>query len=629
MIPKNRAKRMDLLSDEHNKLRDWVLRRVDYAIEAKKLLEKDYLAALKHYCCWLNEEKHPWPSKSYKPIFFSTARNRLAKMMEAMFASPPILDYMPEHGSTRRQARAYSKTIDFHLRRTKPRKTIYNGLLGQMFGGTQMWATFWDYEQRLVQYWKRVPRADAGAYPGMQVNDGSWAWVLGRKITKDHPNIRAVPFHEALLDDRVDDVQRGEFAGTESWITAEEAEQRVACDGWDQRAVQRALKDDLQPGATNGMMGRIKHLAEIGMVTTAYQSGLEVDEETKQRGMIHVIELYRKVKGRVERLILLNRSWFAYVGWSPYGHGRYPYIVSRAYSLPGYLWGRSDYHVMRYLNRGIQTLINAMISEASTHAMPPLMIPENADILGFRWEPRALWRLRGMSPEQLKHAPYNGTAQQIAQYALQFLEQAVDGAFGTSEVSRGSAGIQAAAQKATAIEIAAQMSGVIEKLNIDNNAEEFMLRWGEDEADLVHQFQDYKVQVALEPGSEPITMYPEDLREIMVYPINTTSTVALRELRQKRLQDLWGASAQDPSLNRPELTKMVVESLLPHEVDRIVIGPEQQAAMMSQQLGGMPVQPGMQPGMQPGSPETTMYEPYGRENLAEQAAELREAMMAA
>lgn len=626
MIPKNKAKRLDLDSRDHDVIRDWIIRRVDWAQDGKKELERDALAAFKHYCCWIDELKWPWPSKTYKPLFFSTAQSKLSKTMEAMFASPPILDYLPENGTDSQQALAYTRTIDWHLRQTRPRKAIYNGTLGQMFAGSQMWYSFWNYQEKLVQYWKRVPLADAQSDPntGLYAEDGSWAWVLGKKIVKDHPDLKAVPFQDVILDDRVDDIQRGEFAGLESRITAEEARDRVKCDGWDPRAVERALKGDLGDGES-GMKARLDWMQEIGLKTQSYRDGIDVDSDTGERSMVHVIELYRYRKGRVERLVLLNRNWVAYQGWSPFGHGRYPFILSRAYSLPGKLYGLSDYHVLRYLNRGVQTLINAQVSEASTHAMPPLMIPENGEILGHRYEPRALWRLRGMLPEQVVHLPFNGTALQHAGVVQSMLEQSGDMALGTSDVGKGSAGAAAAAQKATAIQLAFEASGLREKLNIDNLADEFMMAWSQDTADLTHQFQDYSVEIRINPTSPPVTMYPEDLRAIQVYPANTVSTTALRELRQKRVQDLYNQAVanKEPWMNRQELAKMVVEAHLPNEVDRIMLDPEQVQAEMGAATG-MPMRQG--PAAM-GRPNTTMS-PYGNQDVAQLAGELGATMAA-
>lgn len=624
MIPRNKAKRLDLDSKDHNDLRDWIIRRVDWSQESKKELERDALSGFKHYCCWIDEQNWPWPSKTYKPLFFSSAQSKLSKTMEATFASPPILDYLPESGTDSQQAMAYSRTVDWHLRQTRPRRTIYNGTLGQMFAGTQMWYSFWNYQEKLVSYWKRVPVEEARASGQTYAQDGSWAYVIGRKIVKDHPDLKAIPFQDAILDDRVDDIQRGEFAGTESRITAEEARERVKCDGWDPRAVERALKDDLHDGS-DGLVKRLDWMQEIGLKTQSYREGIDRDKDTGERAMIHVIELYRYRKGRVERLVLLNRSWIAYQGWSPFGHGRYPFLLSRAYSLPGKLYGLSDYHVLRYLNRGVQTLINAQVSEASTHAMPPLMIPENGEILGFRYGPRALWRLRGMLPEQVKHLPFDGTALQHAGLVQSMLEQAGDMALGTSEVGKGSAGATAAAQKATAIQLAFEASGLREKLNIDNLADEFMQAWAQDTADLVHQFQDYAVEVKLNSKTPSVTMYPEDLRAISVYPANTVSTTALRELRQKRVQDLYNQAVanKEPWMNRQELVKMVVELHLPNEVDRIMLDAEEVQA----EMGGMaPMAPQGPAAM--GAPKTTLN-PYGNEDVRQQAAELSQMMQVA
>lgn len=630
-----RRKRIDLDGQEHKDLIGWACDRINHGCEVKREIERIGLAAHKHYGSWVNPKKQTFPVWSYDPVFFGSLQGSMAKTMEAVFASPPIFDYQPASSSTDDQALAATQVASYHLRRIRPRRTIYDGTLSLKQVGTQVWHTFWDYQERKVGYWKRVPKEVTYIDPvtGMPattwVDDGASKWVRATKIVRDSFNFKPIHITQLLLDDSSGpDEQQAEFMGFRDVLSREEAESRVRTDDWDPEALKRALEGDIPNYANKKITETMDWLQEIGMATNLATNALfdRPDEDGKKsRRAVEVVELYRMRKGMVWRMVVLNRSYIAWWGPSKFGHGRYPFRVSRNYSMLGQFWGLSDYQITRYLIRGVQILRNAELSQAANDAMPPLLIADGTQIVGKRWEPGAEWTVVGSKAglESLKFFEGSGRAVNIAAGAAQSLIQQFGGALGTSEQARGGTGDPD--QTASAIQLAFQAAGLRDKLQIENLTDDFTVPMATDSLELMQQFQDYSVQVRLSnrKGATPITVYPEDFQDAELFAVETASTTALRFLREKRLQDIYGMCKQYQLtyVDEEALMKALLEMQLPTEADRYILSPEEQA----ERAAAMAAQQGMQvaPGQAPGAAGADVPDGLG---VAEMAGQLREAM---
>lgn len=588
-----RTKRHDLDSVEHTKLVDELLEYLDYAADAKREVEKEAQYAWQHMCSYLNERSHPWPSKVYDPIVYSTQTSKLAKWADAIFSSPPIFDYQPGGWSPPQAAQSLTATVSYHLREIRPRQPLLTALTERSLAGTVVLTSWWDYREQVCEYWKRVPRQSSYLDPmtGQPVNywveDGKWAYHRAKKIVRDSPNFRPLHITQVYIDDTQPNFEDdGLFVAVRDMVDAEEARQRVKTQGWDPKAVERALEGDLPEGRLRGINNTLDWLQQIGLRNDTERAWLNRRDGRKA---VEAIEFWMRRGPRIRRYVILNRAWLAFDGPSPFAMAGFPFVVSRNFPMLGHFWGLSDYRVVRYLLRGIQSLRNAEVSEAMLGAMPPLLMPQSGMITGQRWEPRAVWHYDGMTVEQMQFLERSGQSIRIAQGSADALLGRMDLALGTSDPARGGVSQQSGRQKATALSMAFEAAGLRDKFSVDNLSDDTLIPLAAQFRDLVQQFQEYPVQEALVPGSDPVTIWPEDYRDADLYSIPTPATSALKAQKERRMLDLYNLvqQSQEPHAERRNLFELVLETIAPSEKEKILKPLEQVQAEMQQAMGGM------------------------------------------
>lgn len=610
-----KTKRWSLDTQKHRARVEWVLERLEYSANAKREIERMAQIADQHYCSWINERKNPFAVKTYDPVIFSTCQARLAKVSDAMFSTGPIFDYEPGDGSTFEQARAMSSVVNYHLREIRPRLRILKGFLGNMLVGTQAWHMWWDYRRRKRSYWKRVPLKVAirdvqtGKVSPIWVQDGDWAYVKRMRTVRDSPNLRPLHITQWYPDDTVEDVQDGEFFIFVDTISAIDARERVQTDGWDSRAVERAIAGDLPERGSTSLRNAMDWQSEMGVRNETLRRATFVNtEKREERGAVEVIECWRRTEFDLQRIIVLNRSWVCFDGPSPFGHGLFPFVVTRNYPLHGRFWGLSDYQVIRYLNRGIQAMRGAAGTEALNAAMPPMIRHQGITITGKRWgEMGGEWVHNGPPNWKPEFVQAGTVSRQIAHSEAEQMLARLDAALGSSDPGRGSLGDKDV--KATALNIAFQAAGMRDKLLIESFTEDFTLPCGDQFQELVQQFQSREVEIQITGRQDrvPVTVFPEEFRDASLYGTTTASTSALKALKEKRVGDLWERAKKfpGPNFNMRALDEMYVEQTAPEYKDRVMrseqeILAEQQAQMQAQMMQrGMPGQVQMgAPGMQ-------------------------------
>ena len=626
---KNEAPELD--SAEHGKkLAEW-LEWLEYSAQGKRTIEREGLVAMRHYTAWLDEKRHPFPTKTYDPVYFSSRVARKSKAVEAIYASPPIHEFMPRGMSDHDTARIMTHLLDYHHNETRPRAQIEEQLdqLGDV--GTAFGHVYWDYEERVCGYWQRVPMEVNSIDPltgqpiSWWIDDGNYKWVRKRKVIKDSPRFKSLSIWQCFPDDTVTEIQDGLFFIFLDHISAATARQRIKTDGWRKEAVECALKMggyDNESGVTalTGIMDRLKWMQELGLRSDHISDAFRTKDGTKA---VEVMEVWYREGDELRRAVVLNRMAIAKDGPNPYGHGLFPFTKSVNYRLAGQFWGMSDYHVIRWLNRGIQTMRNAGLTEALIAAMPPLLMGAGLKLTGMRWEPGAQWNYDG-DVSQLKWFESSGRAIRASEEHAQSLMQQMDRAMGSSDINRGIAS-STKGVAATNVNLAFESAGMKEKLFIGNFGDQCLEPWADMARQCCQQFQEYEVQLRLDgPKSPPITVYPEHYRDADLYAVPTAATSSTKHLHEKRLQDLYQLATQEPNANRRNAWELLVEAIAPYEKSNIVLSEEeiqqQQQAQMQQQaqqmgLGGVG---GQMPG--PGQLPDGGYETGTNEMAAELAA---------
>lgn len=570
----------------------------DASLVAKQDVEKDSVEAYRHMNSWIDESAYEWPVKVYDPVLHSMEQTRISKFADALFSQGPIAEFMARNESSVKQAKAMNAVMDYHIQMDRPRRTFLNGVLGCGMTGNQVYHPTWDTVERELWYWKRVPvqytviDPFTGQPSKFEWEDGGWKYVRTRKKIKDNCSIKTLHITQILPDTSVETIEEGEWFGFRDIISPREAEERCKTDGWDRRAVKRASEADLPTWAKSRLGDIFEWQSSIGLNVQGDKSSILGKEKRKS---IEVIEMYRRKRFGIERIVVLQRAWVAWFGPSPFGHGKMPFVMAKNYSFDKQFWGVSDYKIVKWLLRAINTFLAASTAEAAIGAMPPILLKQGAEIIGKRWSPRAEWYLEGMEPQELKFFESSGVSRQISEAMRMALSERMDNALGSSEPGRGAADPRV---KATVASIATQMQGLRDKQLIDNLCDDVVVPWFEQASDLIQQYQDYEVQIGLtgNENEQPVTIYPEDFRGGDYWVKPQCNTAALKELDKKRALDTRHEMMQDPNVNQWELSNWVMGRMAPELVDKLM-NPQQQMQQQMQQQG-VPGQANMAPGFQ-------------------------------
>lgn len=556
------------------------------SLSAKQDIEKDALEAYRHLNSYLNESAHPWPVPVYDPVFHSLEQSRCSKFADALFGQGPIAEFTPRRDTSSDKAKAMNAVMQYHMQCDRPRRTFMNGVLGCSMVGNQVYHPTWDIKERELWYWKRVPveYTVIDPFTGMpskfEWKDGGWKYVRTRKKIRDNCSIKTLHITQIFPDTSVETIEDGEWFGFRDVISSREAMERVDTDNWNKRAVKMASEAPLPTTASSALSTIFDWQKSIGLNVDGDADNILNREKRKS---IEVIELYRRKKFGIERIIILQRAWVAWFGPSPFGHGMMPFVMAKNYAFDKQFWGLSDYRIIKWVLRGIQTFANASVAEAALGAMPPLMLPGDAEITGKNYSPRAEWRLTNCTPEQIQFLQSSGISRQIAEAARAALQEQMDHALGSSDPGRGAASKDVTA---TVASIATTMQGLRDKYLIDNLADDVIVPWFEQSCDLIQQYQEYSVQVALtqNPNEEPVTVWPEDFRGGDFWVTPQVNTAALKELDKKRALDTRHEFMQDPNVNQWELSEWALGKMAPDQVDKLM-NPQQQMQAMAQGMG--------------------------------------------
>lgn len=571
-------------SKDHDKLLDWVLDCLRASQQMKKPFEELGLEAYKAFRCTLDPLKHPFPSKVWDPVLSGTLISLVAATADAMFASPPILDYMPEGYSTDEQTRIISAMAEHHLNRLRPRRLVVRGLLGLNLVGTQYWEPYYRRRKTEVGCWIResVPVTEPDPLTGMPVTTSvdRERYVRQLRTTFEGPAFRTRHITQCYPDASEEELQDGGWWGTRDVLSSEWAKEAAEEEGWDQEITERSLQCDSY--AAHAEMGTTYDwLEQIGLSTKGMFRSIT------DRKAVEVLRFWRRREGRVEKIVVLNRHGVAFAGDSPYGHGQFPAIKQTLYPLDNEHFGVGNYEFVRWQLRGVQTMVNAAASAALLCTMPPALKRRGMEMDKLIYEPAGIVEVD--DPGGVKFLEFPQAAVAIGHNEAEALKASMDNALGGSEVNRGA--LPSDEQSATATNLAYQSAGRRIKFLVDNSDDELIVPLGDFYKEMMFQFQDYGLQLRLKgPKSAPVTVWPEDFRQVECFAVPTAAAETLKAMKEKRMLQLHqlGVSGQEPTYNRNEGWRLVVETIAQNEADRLLLDPNAQPLM---------------PGVQPGAPQ--------------------------
>lgn len=604
------------------------MERCEHSFQIKKEIEAEGLRAFRHLTSTVDVEKHKWPFVTYDPVFYSNTASREASYAQAFFGNPPLMSVLPGDRTRWEEAEATNSSLRWHLDRIGIRGTFNEITQSLETVGSCLIHTHWDWEEQDVWFWKRQPREvplpidpTTGQAGTMWVDQGQERLVRERIITRDHPNAKAVHITAALLDDSEADIQKGEWVGMVFELSGRDARERCKTgpkwSRWNSQAVEKAVNGETSASWKWGktMSNQREWSVEIGIggsgSKTNLSAGLSRQAETDLKGLT-AIELWRKHKGGIQRMVILGGAFIAWFGWSPFGHGKYPFVFARNYRLAGQFFGLSSYRVVKWLIRGIQTHRMAAGTEASFAAMPPMTYPEAMTIIGKEWTPGAEWRLQGGAFGDINFLQRGDAGRSIANSEAASLIQQGDLAMALSDVGRGSSSGNRGS--ATGQSIAAERMGLREGYLMQNFGYDTLVPMTDQFVGMMCQNQDYSVQVAASgnPKGEPITIYPEQFRGGNYIATASPTVPALQEQHKAKWMKLYELAAkyQEPNANRRTLFEEVVNSQAPGERDQIMKPLEEVNAELGQ-AGSPPIQGNVMQG--------------SGDSVGQAAAELREA----
>ncbi len=567
-------------SKEHGKLLEGIQERIDFAEAGKRERQEMSRRAYKHYRSFLDRKKHQFPTYVFEPKFFSDMQTLVAREVQALFQSGRLFEYRPDEDTPADLAALATANVDRHLRLRRPRAALKDAILARRLDGTSYVHWFWKTEERSVARWENdFEEVTIGMDPmgnPITVEVPGQVWRESREMVVDSPWFDHVPFDEAFPDWTASRLRDGAFFIYRTWRDRAWVEAMVEAGEFDEKMVARAL--DESEGAEfplDRVNSALDWQRQIGLgpdIRSAQVEGREWFEVTEQIEPEHIT-------------VALNQGFIVRRKRNPYGQINVLHLKN--YSLPNEHFGMSDFEVVEKLLVALQDMRNASATEALLSVFTPVLVKPGADVRSITYKPMAIWKAQ---EGDVTYLPRPAQGVQVAEQQQASNRAGIDMALGVSDAYRGA--VEGGGAKATAISLAVQGSGLRLQDAIDDTNDNLIAPLGEAFHEMVSRWQSRDYLVQTNPQAPVQQTNIELIRTAKFRVIPTTSSAQVLELQKKRLMEMhaMAVQTQEPSYNRAEGFKQVVETVVPESAARLVksqaqMMQEQQMAMQAQQSG--------------------------------------------
>lgn len=615
----------------HGKLIAQFKRDYEHAIEGKRERVNMARRSYKHYRSHLNAATHQFTTKVYDPYWFSAVNTAIARKMATLFGAGPFLTYLPRGRSDVGQARKYTLSFAYHWEKQKARSKVHNLQTQLHLFGTAYAAVFWaeewteclDWVEDLIEMPVPTEEVDEFGQP-IETTVSTTARRLEsvRRRTLNSPVFEPIHFLDAYPDWEAETVDAGRYFIHAKLRSRDYVEEMMRTGTWNRAMCKQLLADSAEAfaGSSTSSFGVedsiIGWQQEVGLMASA--------GEMLSAG--RMFEVAEHITNQGVAVIVNRRYVVKYQKGLPMG--RKPILHIKHHHIPGEHYGMSDFEVVEKLIIHLQNMRNCSATEAVFSVFAPLLVKQsvtNKDLLVYK--PGAKWPVTGPDDVRVLERPTQGI--QVAEQQTGTARSAIDDALATSDAYRGA--LPGREQKATAITTSVQAAGIRLQLETELFEEAFTVPLGEMFRDLMKLMQDEKISVRITEEQGAVEeVYPEELYDCDLDVMPVAGSSQLKELETKRLLEFLQMAMNYPEakeqLDIREALRVFAERLIPKDVNRIFLTPEQVAAnqqqAMMQQMMMQQAQAQQQPGAPPPSNRMSdKPDDAGAEEMAKQQGE--------
>ena len=568
--------------------------RFAYAESWRKQYDSKALEWYKLYRGWREKAYIEGRSNLHIPKTYEYLDAIRARIVKSFFATRPYLEFIPRPfaGATpeimavnAEKAKVASALVDEQLDRNGIKRKFYDFITSVLIFPAGILSVGWRVEDRTVRIpIPRIANPIDVAYNGAQPEFVVEYQEISERVWDDN-EIQVVDYFDFWPDPRGYDLDSCRFVFQREWLSREQIEHKLTV--LEEAGLGRVFPIDWEKvhSVSNIQDGRYERMSAVGLAPET-TDGFWADEKGVRIGLTYEVLHYWEDQ---RYAMLINRCELAYEGQNPYWkHGKKPYVVASFEPLPNEFYGMSAVEIIQHLQEELNTQRNQRIDNASMILNRMWKVRRGADIDESELVSRPHGIIYVDQPDDVTEISFSDVPSS-AYIEGNVIERDMENALSVPSVVRG---VDPSRQE-TATEIVTKTSNagvrfdvkimLFEELGIkrlamlmDLNNQQFL-----DAARVVRLFgEDASMSwVMVEPGD----LIGE--RDYLPSGSNV-DPAANKELRRQQLIQLMALAAQNPYIDRYELTKMLVQSFDVRNVERLLLPREvveQQMAQMAMQ----------------------------------------------
>lgn len=606
--------------------------RFAYAESWRKQYDSKALEWYRLYRGWRQKAHIEGRSNLHIPKTYEYLDAIRARIVKSFFATRPYLEFIPRPfaGATpelmavnAEKAKVASALVDEQLDRNGIKRKFYDFITSVLIFPAGIMSVGWRVEDRTVRIpIPRIANPIDVAYNGAQPEFVVEYQEISERVWDDN-EIQVVDYFDFWPDPKGYDLDSCRFVFQREWLSREQIEHKLAV--LEEAGLGRVFPIDWEKvhSVSNIQDGRYERMSAVGLAPET-TDGFWADEKGVRIGLTYEVLHYWEDQ---RYALLINRCELAYEGQNPYWkHGKKPYVVASFEPLPNEFYGMSAVEVIQHLQEELNTQRNQRIDNASMVLNRMWKVRRGADIDESELVSKPHGIIYVDQPDDVTEISFSDVPSS-AYIEGNVIERDMENALSVPSVVRG---VDPSRQE-TATEIVTKSSNagvrfdvkimLFEELGIkrlamlmDLNNQQFL------DADRVVRLfgEDASMSwVMVEPGD----LIGE--RDYLPSGSNV-DPAANKELRRQQLIQLMALAAQNPYIDRYELTKMLVQSFDVRNVERLLLPREvveqQMAQMALQQMlheqvvaGRVPERQQNSGSRQPPQPQqSVLYGPTGQ-----------------
>jgi len=568
--------------------------RFAYAESWRKQYDSKALEWYKLYRGWREKAHIEGRSNLHIPKTYEYLDSIRARIVKSFFSTRPYLEFIPRPfvGATpeimaenAEKAKVASALVDEQLDRNGIKRKFYDFITSVLIFPAGIMSVGWRVEDRTVRI--PIPRLANPidvVYNGAQPEFVVEYQEISERVWDDN-EIQVVDYFDFWPDPRGYDIDSCRFVFQREWLSREQIEQKLAV--LEEAGLGRVFPIDWEKvhSVSNIQDGRYERMSAVGLAPET-TDGFWSDEKGVRIGLTYEVLHYWEDQ---RYAMLINRCELAYEGQNPYWkHGKKPYVVASFEPLPNEFYGMSAVEIIQHLQEELNTQRNQRIDNASMVLNRMWKVRRGADIDESELVSRPHGIIYVDQPDDVTEIAFSDVPSS-AYIEGNVIERDMENALSVPPVVRGAD----PTRQETATEVVTKSSSAGIRFDVK------IMLFEELGIKRLAMLMDLNNQQFLDQG-RVVRLFGEDasMKWVMVEPgdligerdyLPSGSNVdpaANKELRRQQLIQLMALAAQNPYIDRYELTKMLIQSFDVRNVERLLLPRE----VVEQQMAQMALQ---------------------------------------